>query len=146
MNALLVVVADRGAVKAYKVIQTPVRGPSAQLIEEQELREAHERYRDKVTDQAGAFPSAGTAGQGNAIAERMSMETEEDSRLFKAIAQRIEDIARRSQPLSWTFAAPPEINSAILQHLPKDLQEILDQNVKHDLTKVPGHSLLEHFG
>ena len=45
MNASLVVVADRGAVKAYKVIQTPARGPSAQLIEEQAPREAHERYR-----------------------------------------------------------------------------------------------------
>jgi protein required for attachment to host cells len=146
MNASLVVVADRGAVKAYKVIQTPARGPSAQLVEEQELREAHERYRDKVTDQAGAFPSGGSAGQGNAIAERMSMETEEDSRLFKAIAQQIEGILRRNQPLSWVFAAPAEINPAILQHVAEDLHKILDQNVKHDLTKVPGHSLLEHFG
>jgi Protein required for attachment to host cells len=88
------------------------------------------------------------ASIGREIGRRIkgAMETEEDSRLFKAIAQQIEGILRRNRPLSWAFAAPAEINPAILQHIAKDLHKILDQNVKHDLTKVPGHSLLEHFG
>jgi hypothetical protein len=145
MNASLVVVADRGVVKVYEVKQTPAHGKAANLLEEHELREAHERYRDKVTDQAGSFPSTESAGQANAIAERMSMETEEDTRFFKAIAQRTENIVQRTRPQSWAFAAPEEINNAILQHVSNDLKAILEQNVKRDLTRVPAQSLLEHF-
>ena len=117
MNASLVVLADRGFVKGYEVKQSPAHGKAPHLLEEHELREAHERYRDKVTDQAGSFPSTESPGQANATAERMSMETEEDTRLFKAIAQRAENIIRRNRPQRWAFAAPEEINNAILQYV-----------------------------
>ena len=79
-----IVVADRGIVKAYEVRQTPKHGTAARLVMESKLQEAHERYRDKVTDQAGAFPSTGSNGHANAIAERPKMEAEEDTRLFKS--------------------------------------------------------------
>lgn len=60
------------------------------LVMERKLQEAHERYRDKVTDQAGSFPSSGSGGHGNAIAERTKMEAEEDTRLFKSVARQVE--------------------------------------------------------
>jgi Protein required for attachment to host cells len=143
--APLIVVADRGVVKAYEIRHTAKHGTAARLISERKLEEAHERYRDKVTDQAGAFPSTGTGGHGNAIAERPKMEAEEDTRLFKSISQQIEAVIRQHQPVSWSLAAPAEINSAILQYIPADLQKTLEQNVKHDLTKIPAASLGEHF-
>jgi hypothetical protein len=115
------------------------------LVLETNLKEAHERYRDKVTDQAGSFPVAGSGGNANAIAERQGMEAEEDARLFKSVAEQVEEIIRQYQPMSWSFAAPAEINPAILNRVPADLQRILDRNVKRDLVNIPADSLLQHF-
>jgi len=140
-----IVVADRGIVKAYEVRGTPKHGTAARLVMESKLQEAHERYRDKVTDQAGAFPSTGSNGHANAIAERPKMEAEEDTRLFKSVAWQVKTVIRQHQPVSWSFAAPAEINSAILQFVPADLRKVLKQNLKHDLTKIPPDCLAEHF-
>jgi hypothetical protein len=144
-RAPFIVVADRGTIKAFEVKQTPAHGAMPRLVLETNLKEAHERYRDKVTDQAGGFPAAGSGGNANAIAERQGMEAEEDARLFKSVAEQIEDIIRQYQPLSWSFAAPAEINPAILDRVPLDLRKILAQNVKRDLIKIPTDSLLQHF-
>ncbi len=144
-RAPFIVVADRGIVKAYEVKNTPTHGAIPRLVLETNLKEAHERYRDKVTDQAGSFPAFGSGGNANAIAERQGIEAEEDARLFKSIAEQIEEIIRRYEPLHWSFAAPAEINPAILDRIPADLRKTLEHNVKRDLVKIPANSLLQHF-
>jgi hypothetical protein len=144
-KARFIVVAYRGTVKAFEVHQTPNHGTAAHLVMEKKLQEAHERYRDRFTDQAGAFPSTGSSGRGNAVAERPKMETEEDTRLFKAIAREVDSVVREHQPMSWSFAAPAEINSAILHYIPAELHRTLKQNVKRDLARVPCAQLIEHF-
>jgi len=50
-----------------------------------------------------------------------------------------------AQCRTWSFAAPAEINPAILDRVPADLRKILDHNVKRDLVKIPANSLLQHF-
>ena len=40
----LIIVADRGSIKAYKVAETPARGASLHLIQALELPAAHGRY------------------------------------------------------------------------------------------------------
>ena len=59
----LIIVTDRGTLKAYKVNETPTRGPSLQLVQAFDTTDAHGRYQDKLTDQAGAFPSGAAPGQ-----------------------------------------------------------------------------------
>lgn len=51
----LVIVVDRGSLKAYRVEETPTRGASLQLVQAFEITDAHGRYDDKLTDQADAF-------------------------------------------------------------------------------------------
>jgi hypothetical protein len=144
-RAPFIVVADRGIVKAYEVKKTPNHGAMPRLVLETNLKEAHERYRDKVTDQAGGFPASGPDGNANAIAERQGVQAEEDARLFKSVAEQISEILHQFQPLRWSFAAPAEINPAILERIPPDLRKMLDSNVKRDLVKIPTDSLLQHF-
>jgi hypothetical protein len=144
-KASFIVVTDRGTVKAFELQQTPNHGLAARLVMEKKLQEAHERCRDRFTDQAGAFPSDGSNGHGNAVAERPKMATEEDNRLFKAIAREVDRVIREYQPLSWSFAAPAEINSAILQYVPADLHRTLKQNVKRNLARIPCAQLAGHF-
>jgi hypothetical protein len=142
----LLIVADRGNVKAYSVLKSPTHGVTAVLAEQVEFDEAHQMFEDQLTDQAGAFPSGGTAGQGTGTAERLSMENENDSRLFHRIGQTISELVMRHEPLRWSFAAPAEINGQILKHVTPKLRDALDQNLKHDYVKTPVKDIPKRFG
>jgi len=52
----LIIVTDRGSLKAYRVDETPTRGPSLQLVQAFNITDAHGKLVDKVSDLAGRFP------------------------------------------------------------------------------------------
>src|SRR6476646_8069646 len=52
----LVIFTDRGSLKAYRVNETPTRGPSLQLVQEFDITDAHGRLIDKVSASAGRLP------------------------------------------------------------------------------------------
>ena len=147
----LVIVADRGNLKAYKVDETPNRGPSLQLVQAIELTDAHGRYQDKLTDSAGRFPvgdGGGQAGSGrhmNAIAERQALETENDRRLHKQLADHVEQVIRAQAPEGWSFAAPASINSTVVDLLTSDVRNRIVENVKSDLVNIEAAKLPTHF-
>jgi hypothetical protein len=141
----LLIVADRGCLKVFHVEETPSFGRMARLRETRHIDAAHGRYRDKFTDQAGAFPTGGTAGQGNSIGERMSLETEEDVRIFRTLAGHITELLQDHHE-RWGFAAPSEINGAILDELEPDLRNRLTLNLGSDLIHVEPSRLLRYFG
>src|SRR5215210_8662852 len=91
----LIIVTDRGTLKAYKVNDTPTRGPSLQLVQAFDTTDAHGRYQDKLTDQAGAFPSGAAPGQMNSVGERTGIEAENDRRIHKQLADSITEIVER---------------------------------------------------
>src|SRR5947207_15608590 len=51
----LIIVADRGSLKAYRVNETPTRGPSLKLVQAFDVTDAHATLVDKVTDLAGPY-------------------------------------------------------------------------------------------
>jgi hypothetical protein len=149
--ASLIIVADRGSLKAYQVDEAPNRGPSLQLLQSVELTDAHGRYQDKLTDQAGRFPvgdGGGQAGSGrhmNAIAERQGLETENDRRIFKQLAENITEVVERSGKEGWSFAAPAQIYSSITDLLPPAVRDRIVEHVKSDLVNIEPAKLPGHF-
>jgi len=145
--ASLIIVADRGSLKAYRVDETPTRGPSLHLVQAFDLTDAHGRYDDKLTDQAGAFPMGdGDSGRhAHSIAERTALETETDRRIYKQLADQIVKIIDRSGKEGWSFAAPAEIHSAIVDLLPRNARDRIVEHVKSDLVKVEPAKLSAHF-
>ncbi|HEX8251656.1 MAG TPA: host attachment protein, partial [Thermoanaerobaculia bacterium] len=147
----LVVVADRGTVKAFKVNETPNRGPGLQIVRAFDLTDAHGRYQDKLSDQAGRFPvgdGGGQAGSGrhmNGIAERQGLETENDRRIFKELAQNIAEVIKTEAPEGWSFAAPSQLQPRILELLPTDVRERIVERVAADLVNLPVAELAERF-
>ena len=147
----LVITADRGSLKAYRVAETPNRGPSLQLVQAVELTDAHGRYQDKLTDQAGRFPvgdGGGQAGSGrhmNGIAERQGLETENDRRIFRQLANSIADVVKTEGTEGWSFAAPAHIYSSISELLPNEARERIVEHVKADLVKTEPAKLAQHF-
>jgi len=142
----LIIVADRGGVKAYRVNQTPTRGASLQLVQAFDITDAHGRYDDKLTDQAGRFPvSDGNGRHANAIAERTALETENDRRICKQLAEHIAEVVKREAAEGWSFAAPASIHSSVTDLLPKALRNRVVEHVKSDLVKIEPSKLSSHF-
>src|SRR5207245_6076624 len=116
----LIIVTDRGSLKAYRVDETPTRGPSLKLMQAFNITDAHGKLVDKVTDLAGRFPVSDGAGgrHANSIAERTQLETETHRRIQKQLADQIVKIVSRNGKQGLSFAAPAEIHAAIIDLFP----------------------------
>jgi hypothetical protein len=143
----LIIVADRGSLKAYRVDETPTRGPSLRLIQAFDLTDAHGKLIDKVTDLAGRFPVSDGAGgrHANSIAERTQLDMETDRRIYKQLADQIVKIIDRRGKEGWSFAAPAEIHGAIVDLLPRAARDRIVEHVKSDLVKIERAKLPSHF-
>ncbi len=129
----LIIVVDRGSLKAYRVDPTPTRGASLQLVQAFEITGAHGRYDDKVTDQAGRFPvSDGNRRHANSVAERTALETENDRRICKQLAEHIAQVVKREAAEGWSFAAPASIHATVSDLLPAPIRHRLVEHVKSD--------------
>jgi hypothetical protein len=143
-----VIVTDRGSLKAYRVTETPTRGPSLQLVQAFDITDAHGRLVDKLSDLAGRFPVTEGAGARRgpaAIAERTQLVTEMDRRIQKELADQIAEIVSRNGKKGWSFAAPAEIHAAIVDLLPAAVRERIVEHVRSDLVKVEAARLISHF-
>jgi hypothetical protein len=113
------------------------------LIDSSEFSEGRQKLSEQLTDKAGAFPAGN--GQATAAAERMTLTAELEMRTFRHIVERITALLREHHPETWAFAAPSEINGAILDGLDPALRGRLKQNLTRDLTRIPADELVEHF-
>jgi Protein required for attachment to host cells len=144
----LIIVTDRGGLKAYRVSETPTRGPSLQLVQAFNITDAHGRFVDKVSDFAGRFPVTDSAGAHHgaaSIAERTRMATEMDRRIHKELADQITKIVSLNGKEGWSFAAPAEIHGAIVDLLPPAVRDRIVEHVKSDLVKVEPVKLISRF-
>src|SRR5256885_14094170 len=143
----LIIVADRGSLKAYQVNDTPTRGPSLKLIQAFDITDAHGKLVDKVSDRAGRFAVTDSAGshRGAASIAESKLETETDRRINKELADQIAKIINQSGKEGWAFAASPEIHSAIVDLLPDRVRNRIVEHVKSDLVKVEPAKLHNHF-
>src|SRR5258708_8886648 len=118
--ASLVIVADRGSLKAYQVNETPTRGPSLKLVQAFDITDAHGKLIDKLTDLAGRFPVTESAGahRGAASIAESKLETETDRRINKDLADQIAKILNDSRKERWAFAASPHLHRATVPLLP----------------------------
>jgi hypothetical protein len=142
----LIIVTDRGSLKAYKVNETPTRGPSLQLVQAFNITDAHGKLIDKVTDLAGRFPVSDGAGvhHGASIAES-KLETETDRRIYKQLADQIVKLVKSDGVEGWSFAAAADIHKAIVDLLPGNIRDRIVEHVNSDLVKTEPAKLHTHF-
>jgi hypothetical protein len=144
----LVIVTDRGSLKAYRVNQTPTRGPSLQLVQAFNITDAHGRLVDKLSDLAGRFAVSDGAGahhRAASIAERTQLAAETDRRIQKELADQIIKIVSSNGKEGWSFAAPAEIHAAIVDLLPPAVRDRIVEHVKSDLVKTEPAKLISRF-
>jgi hypothetical protein len=140
-KSTLLIVADRGALKAYQIEKTEHHKPAAHLIDSFSVDEAHKRYQDLYSDMAGGFPSLATAGQGNGTAERMKLAAENEMKCFRKLAHHLGQLLQKLRPERWDFAAPSEINGAIIDGLSAECKKTLHKRIPRDLVNTPAADL-----
>lgn len=143
----IIIVADRGSLKAYRVNETPTRGASLQLIQAFDITEGHRSMQDQLTDDAGQFPVAdGAFGRhASSAGERGALEIENQKRICRELADRISQILSEAPKDSWSFAAPASIHSSIVDMLPSEVSGRLAEQLKADLVKTEPTKLPAHF-
>ena len=140
-----VIVADRGSLKAYRVDETPTRGPSLHLVQSLNLTDAHGKLIDKVTDVAGRYAASDGSGVHAASISETKLETETDRRIHKQLADQIAKIVNENGTEGWSFAASSEIHSAVVDLLPGRVRDRIVEHVKSDLVKIEPAKLPNHF-
>lgn len=141
----LVVVADRGSLKAYRVDDTPTRGPSLHLVQAFNITDAHGRFSDKLTDFAGRYAADGAGAHPGASFAETKLENETDRRIYKQLADQIVTIVKNGAGSGWSFAAAPDIHKAIVDLLPGNVRDRIVEHVKSDLVKIEPARLHSHF-
>ena len=145
INTLLIV-ADRGGLRAYRVGENPNRAPGLHLIDSFEAQETHGRFQDKVTDQAGRFKGTSASNQSTGgTAEHPTIEMENDRRACKHIAQRINELVNREKPEGWLLAVPSTIHGLVEGHLQPEVGKHLTEVVHADLLRSEPAKILSHF-
>ena len=126
----LIIAADRGSLRAYRVEETPTRGPHLRLIQAFEVTDmmdaASMRHRTPMTD----WPQ---------------LEAEMDRRACKELATEIAKIVGHNPGEGWSFAAPESIYWRIVDLLPPEIRERIVEHVESDLVKLSAAALLSHF-
>ena len=145
----LVIVTDRGELKAYRVNETPTRGPSLQLVQAFNITDAHGRLVDKLSDVAGRFPVNGRRGRSSrrgfhrradAVGNRNGPPHSQESSPIK-----LQKLFRAMERKAGRFAAPAEIHAAIVDLLPAAVRDRIVEHVKSDLVKMEPAKLISRF-
>ena len=144
MNTLppILIVTDRGHFVAYRLHPEG----AAEVIDHTTFTEGVEKLGAQVTDKEGSFQtgSGGATGKVHASGERLHLVAELEHRCIRLIAERVQKLLHEYTGL-WAFAAPAEINGAIIELLPHDIVARLRINLPKDLARIPSNEVPQHF-
>jgi hypothetical protein len=145
MNAKLLIVTDLGLLKAYK-LDTPDEGsPRLTLLEQLVLEPAHQHLAAQITDNAGRRAAPAGKMGGGTMADGHNLELENERRLIKKIARKIEDLAGSNARETCWLAASKDILRPLLDALPSQVCSRFEKQVPQDLTKLEPKQVLGHF-
>ena len=149
MNETLLIVADRGLLRAFRVTPNVAdRKPHLELIEELMPESAHQKLSDQVSDQAGRFPRGGGATNisGDLSAgESLNSEAEQDRRLISQLAGRIDTLLADSEVAHCAIAISGAIHNQLLAAMNPKARSKIRQSVASNLAKTDPCELHSHF-
>jgi hypothetical protein len=148
MKNTLIVVADLGCLKAFRVEKDGAnRPPRLRVLEEFQNAEAHGKLVERVTDLAGRFPRGTGMRAGGAMSdgERHNIELEARKRMVRQLAQRVNALARERDVESCLLAVSKEINHLLIEELEPEVRLKIGRNLAADLTKLAGAEILARF-
>ncbi|MBI5665033.1 MAG: host attachment protein [Nitrospirae bacterium] len=146
MDKTIIVVADLGHFKAYRITEEPLESPRVLLIESYDSLEGHGKLVDKLSDMAGRFGRGGGKDESAmGSGERHTIGLETEKRLIKLIAKNIDTLISNEKCETWCLAASKKINRPVVESLKPGVKAKLDKNITADLTKIDKSEILNYF-
>ncbi len=147
MDRIIIITADLGHFKAYRVTQDPPDiSPRVTLIESYDSIEGHGKLGDKLSDASGRFRRSGGKDEvAKGSGERHNIEREMEKKLSKMIATDIDALIENEDCDEWYLASGKKINRKIIDNLKPDVKERLVRNIIANLTGVGKSEILSHF-
>ncbi|HVU99949.1 MAG TPA: host attachment protein [Verrucomicrobiae bacterium] len=147
MRTKLLVLADSGHLKAYRLKEDPaISRPRLELLENWESA-VPRHLREDVTDQAGQYRKGSTASGPSDVSdgEQHNIELERRRRALKEMAYRIDALAEREKPEGCYLAASSEINNSLVAELADTTRRSIEKNVSANLTRAGQDEVIRHF-
>jgi Protein required for attachment to host cells len=141
----LLLAADLGTLKAYRLEFTLQQTPRLQELETVALEEAHTRVADIVTDLAGRRAAPAQKNWGAPLSDDQNLNLELRRRLIRQLASRIEGLIQGSDYQSCWLAAPKEITHQIVHELTPSVRQRIKRVIPCDLTNATPKELLDQF-
>ncbi len=140
----MIITTDLGTFKAFRLQRTEMNTPRLEVIEAFELREAHERMSDRVSDQAGRW-KVPMQSMAMSYGEQQKITLELRRRLIKQVAEQMRNIVASGTVEACYFAASPEINEQVLNEAGAQVRAKIEKNLTCNLTNLHKDELLQHF-
>ncbi len=144
----LVIVADLGKLKAYRIVKDPLKLASdkVEVIREFMSEQSRAKASDRFADAAGRFYlGGGSAGTAAGHGEPHAIASEDERRTIKFLAEEICGMVRKEGCRKWHMALDKSINNQVLAILPQDIKARLATNINANLTKAAKARIMEHF-
>jgi hypothetical protein len=147
MSKTIIITADLGHFKAYKITKDPLEiSPRITLIESYDSIEGHLKLGDKLSDSAGRFARGGGKDEvAKGTGERHSFELETEKKIIKMIVKNINNLIVSEKCEKWYLAAGEKINSQIVANLKPEVKAKLNKNITVNLTTINKSEILNHF-
>lgn len=140
----IIIVADLGELKAYKVeehkgtVRNQMKiSQSLELINDENFISGRKKLGEVMSDSGGNFVGDTLEGE--------NIQTERENRTIKDIAQDIDMIVKEMQPQQVFLAFPKAHNHELTDKLSQETKAVLVKNVAADLVKTNKEKLLSHF-
>lgn len=134
---------DLGQLRAYRVIRDPDEiSPTIDLIEERDFVGRSRHLAERVTDQAGRFPSG---SEGMAFGERHGEAEQAERAALDEVVRAVEELAATEAESILYLAAPKTIYGDLTKRLSSPVQKRVRRSLELNLTKLPKLDLLHRF-
>ena len=147
MERTIIITADLGHFKAYRVTEDPPDiSPRVTLIESYDSIEGHGKLGDKLSDAGGRFRGAGGKDEvAKGSGERHNIKLETENKISKMIAKDIDAVIENEDCDEWYLASSKQINRKIIDNLKPEVKDRMVKNITADLTGVGKSEILSHF-
>jgi hypothetical protein len=141
----LVVVADLGRIKAYRLEEKPeFSRPRLTLVQERETEITH-HLSDDLTDQFGRFAKVPTTLGARSDGEEHNLELERRHRAVKTLGHWLSQLIKQEKPEVWYFAADSRINQPLLDAMEPAARNKIQMNVSANLSNLGPDELFRQF-
>ena len=143
----VVITADLGHFKAYRITQDPEKltSPQIELIEAFDTIDGRQKPHERYTDSPGTFRRKGGVCGSGGFGERHGIDNEKQKRLVRLAADSIKELLEREGLPKWHLCACKSINNSLLDCLAPLVKSRLSTIVKADLTQAGKDEILSRF-